>query len=325
MIRFFKSPQAASLFMIPVIVLILWARAFFKHPFFTNEPGMPLQNLFMNLVSSFPDFVQVLLAIALVSFEAVYLNLIMNRHEVLYRNSYLPALMYALLMSLGLPFLQFHPVILANLFLLLALDKTFSLFKNESPVPALFNSSFFISVASLIYFPATALFIMLLAALLTLRPFSFREWMIALIGFLLPYFFLSVYFFWTDQLTGGWKNMLMNFRPEHFRFGFTMQQPLTVLAVLLGVLFLLSINRLRKNFYKNVIRTRANQQILVLYFLIALFSSLLLKVIPIYQMTLLAIPLAAFFSNFFLSEKKRPWVSELVLWLMIGLITWNHF
>ncbi len=324
MIRFFKSSQAATLFIIPVIVLLGWAQSFFSQSFVVSETGMPVYKLFMRALAELPGFIRVLIAVVLVSLEAIYLNIIVNRHEVLFKNSYLPALMYALLMSLAFPLIRIHPVILTNLVLLVALDKLFSLFKNESPISPLFNGGFFISIASLTYFPAAAIFILFLLALARLRPFSFREWIIACIGFFLPYFFLSVYFFWTDQLDSGWKNILANFITVPSRFGFSMDRPLLVLLTWIGILFLLSINRLRQNFYKNVIRTRANQQVLVLYFLIAAISSLLLKIIPLYYMTLLAIPLAVFFSYYFLAEKKRPWVSELILWLTIGLVVWNH-
>ena len=325
MIRFFKSTQAATLFIIPVIVLILWVQAFFRHPFVVNETGMPLQNLLVSILTALPGFVQVLIAIMLVSWEAIYLNIIVNRHEVLYKSSYLPALLYALLLSFALPLLQFHPLLFTNLVLLPALNKTFSLFKNESPVSPLFESSFLFSMASLIYFPATTLFILFLLSLAILRPFNFREWMIAFVGFFLPYFFLSIYLFWNDQLVSGWKSILANVIPMHWRLGFKMDTPLLSLLFLFLLLFLLSLNRLRKNFYKNVIRTRANQRIVILFLVIATLSSMVLKIIPLYQSAMLAIPLAVLFSYYFLAERKRPWVSELILWTMIGMIVWNHF
>ncbi|HEV7620475.1 MAG TPA: hypothetical protein VGO09_02010, partial [Flavisolibacter sp.] len=97
MIRFFKSPQPATLFIVPLIVLILWAKAFFNHPFVMNGTGTTLYNLITDFLNIFPGFIQVLITVGLISFEAIYFNTILNRHEVLYKNSYLPALMYALL------------------------------------------------------------------------------------------------------------------------------------------------------------------------------------------------------------------------------------
>ena len=111
----------------------------------------------------------------------------------------------------------------------------------------------------------------------------------------------------------------------HWLIGFKLDTPLLTLLIFFFLVLLMSLNRLRKNFYKNVIRTRTNQRIVILFFLIAVMSSMVLKIIPLYQLTLLAIPLSVLFSYYFIAEKKRPWVSELILWSMIGLIAWNHF
>lgn len=325
MIRFFKSPQPATLFVIPLIVFLLWIQAFFKHPFIINNAGSQLYSFVAGLLSSLPGFIQVILAMALISFEAIYFNNILNRHEVLYRNSYLPALMYALLMSLAFPILQFHPLILVNLFLLKALDKMFMLFKNDSPISPLFDSCFLISIASLLYFPAAVMFVLFLVALAILRQFNLREWLISIIGFLLPYFFLSVFFFWTDQWRTGWHQLFKGFIPQHFDIGFTVGKSLAILFALLGVLLLFSMRRLLQNFYKNTVRTRNYQQILGLFFIVAVASSFLLDKIPLYHFTMLALPLSVFFSHYFLAANKRVWFSESLLWGIMGLIAWNNF
>jgi hypothetical protein len=324
MIGFFKSQQPATLFVIPLVVFILWFQAFFNHPFIV-EYSAPLYALSTIVLKALPSFVQVLIAVALISTEGIYLNNLMNRYEVLYKNSYLPAFMYALMMSLASPLLLFHPLILANLFLIRALDKIFALFKNESPISQLFDSGFLIAIASLFYFPAASFFILFLVSLSILRPLNFREWMIAFTGFLLPYFFLSVYFFWTNQLKNGWKTITSNYLPQHLKIDFVLAKPLIILLTVLGLLFLLSLNLLRQNFYKNVIRTRSNQQILLLFFVLAAASSFLLQRISFYHFTLLAIPLSAFFAYYFLAAKRRAWLTELLMWLVVIVIAWNHF
>ena len=324
MIRFFKSPQPAVLFAVPFIVLVLWAQAFFPHPFIAESGSVPLLDFFNGILTKIPDFLQVILVIGFISLEAIYLNNIFNRHEVLDKNSYLPAFMYILMMSLCASLLRFHPVILVNLLLLGALDKTFALFKQESPVSLLFDSCFLISIASLVYFPAVTMFILFLLALAILRHFSIREWLIAIIGFSLPYFFLSVYFLWTDQLTDGLKKLISLCALKHSQIAFPIHRPMLVLSVSLGILLLLSLNRLRQNFYKNVVRTRSYQQILLFFFVIAAASSFLINTIPVYQFTLMAIPLTAFFSHYFLSAKRRPALMEIILWMLIGIIFWNH-
>jgi hypothetical protein len=50
-----------------------------------------------------------------------------------------------------------------------------------------------------------------------------------------------------------------------------------------------------------------------------------LKIIYLYHFTMLVIPLSVFLSYYFLITKKRAWLSEVLLWLMLVLIVWNHF
>jgi hypothetical protein len=198
------------------------------------------------------------------------------------------------------------------------------LFKNEAPVSPLFDGCFLIAIASLIYFPAVVFFVLFMISLAILRPFNIREWMISLIGFFLPYFFLGVYFFWEGNLKTGWTSLLESFSKHAPQMDFVISKPLLFLFILLGLLFVLSMNLLRQNFYKNVIRTRSNQQVLLLFFVIAVLSCLPPKTIPLYHFTLLAIPLSVFFGYYFLAVKKRTWIAELLSWLLVGLIVLNH-
>ncbi|MCX6290776.1 MAG: DUF6427 family protein [Bacteroidetes bacterium] len=316
MIRFFKSPQPAALFMVPVIVILLWLQVMVKQP-----AGMMLP---FHWQEALPRFLVMFIAVALVSLEAIYMNNLFNRHEVLGKNSYLPAFLYVLLMSFALPVLWLHPVLIANIFLLVALDKTFSLFKNETAALALFDGGFMISMASFFYFPAVLFFAWFIISIAILRPFSFREWLIACIGFVLPYFFMSVYFFWNDRLVSKWESGIRLFASKTPDISFVTGRPLFWLFLLTGFLFLLSMGKFRRNFYKNVVKTRLCQQLLMLYMVFAVLSAFLSTSVDFFQLTLLAIPFSLFFSNYFLLVKKKTWIPELLLWSLIILIAWNH-
>jgi len=325
MIRFFNSLQPATLFIIPFIVFLLWAQAFFIHPFAINDSESLLFIFIADFIKLVPDFIKVLIAMALITLEAIYLNNIFNRYEVLHKNSFLPALMYTMLMSFALPLLQFHPILIINLVLLRALDKIFMLFKNDFPIAPLFDAFFLISIASLIYYPATAFFVLFLISLAILRPFNLREWTISIIAYSLPFIFLSVYLFWTDHFIAGWKDLLKNFSPKHLDFGFAVAKPLLSFFILTGFIILISTRKLIQNFYKNTVRTRSYQQILFLYLIITISASFFLKTIPFYYMTMLVIPLVVFLAYYFVTTKKRAWFAELMLWGMLILIIWNHF
>jgi hypothetical protein len=324
MIRFFKSAQPAVFFVLPVIVIALWSQGFFKPEFLSIQNSGVLYVLICNGFAALPKFVLVLFAIILISFEAIYLNLLINKYEVLYKPTYLPSLFYVLLMSYSSDVIAFHPILLVNLLLLPVLDRTFSLFKNEAPTSAIFDSCFLLSLCTLIYFPSIVLLIFFLAALAFLRPFHVREWAVALVGFLLPLYFLAVYAFCTDSL----QQTVHDFSS---RFSFykieklTLSKPLIFFLAYFGFIFLLTIVKLRANFYKNSIRTRSEQQALIIFLLLVGAACFFSEKVSFIHLTLAVIPVSTFVGYFYAAAKKRLVLTEISFWILVALIIRNYF
>jgi hypothetical protein len=322
---FFKTNQPAVAFAIPVIVLVLWLPAFFHPVLAPMQDGMPLYKWIYAHVEKCPSFVTTLLCILIVSFQSIYIHRIVVKHEVLYKNNYMPSLMFAVLASCLPEFQQFTPVLVVNLLMLAVINKTFGMFKEESPVSNIFDSCFIISVASLVYLPAAFFFLLFLIALLVVRPFHWREWVIAFIGFLLPYFFLTVYLLWVDRLKQFYSWLFGR------RFNYTLfydihfNRPLILLIILFGGLLIVSLFRLRDNFYKNAIKTRIVQQVIVVYLIVAVLSAVFQSTIQIQQFELLAFPMAILIGYFYLSGKRRLWMYDILFLTMIVLVGINIF
>src|SRR5688572_9703893 len=115
MIRFFKSTQPATLIVIPLIVMILWMQSAFRIAPVADVNAMPLWQPVSSFFSLFPSWLNYLVMVALISFEAIYFNLLLNRHEILYKNSFLPAVMFALFASSSPALMEFSPVHFVNL------------------------------------------------------------------------------------------------------------------------------------------------------------------------------------------------------------------
>jgi hypothetical protein len=321
MIRYFKTIQPAALFTVPVIGLILWLPGFFS----AGTTLVSYDSLLLNGVAKIPPFFQLVISIVLVSFGAIYLNLVTIRHEVIYRHSYLPGLFYVVLMSFHRDVIVFHPVLVSNIILIMALDKTFSLFKNDSPVSPVFDSSFLLALATLIYFPAFILFFLFLYAIYNLRSFSFREFMIAAVGFTLPFFFLAVYGFLTGTLVSSTHDFFARFSLHKIHAGLGPAKAFLGFAIYLGVLILAALIRLRTNFYRNAIKTRSTQEILFLFFLLTVGGLFFLPQISLYHFTQLAIPFSVFLAYYFISATKRLWLYEVALWVLLGFIASAYF
>ena len=324
MIRFFKSPQPASLIVIPAIVLILWAQAFMNCFPVMEVSAQPVWKLFLFVFKSLPSGVNWLIMVALVSYSAIYINQISNKHEVLYENSYLPAFVYALFISSVPEFLTVHPIHIVNLIILRVFDKSFSLIKNDSPVPSIFDSSFLAALAALIFFPAFIVIPVMIIALSLLRPFNFREWLIMFIGFSLPYFFVSVWMYWNHDLLYFWKDYLGRFVHLKPVSSIVFTPQLITLSGLFGIWMFLGLVKLRMNYLKNVIRARIIQQVLFLFSIFSVGSIFLRQNISVVNFSLLAIPFSIFAAYYLLSAKKRIQFYEIFIWMVIAVIVWNH-
>ena len=322
-LKIFRSQQPANFFVIPLIALVLWLPAFFHAPpGLDSGQGMPLYRWLSVWIHGFPG---VVVAWALVVGQAFYLNYLITKYEVLYKPSFLPALLYVLLMSFSRQVMWLHPVIVVNLLLLLPFDKAFSLFKHPSPIRLLFESSFFAGLAFLFYFPAAVFYLLLLLSLGIIRSLSLREWTVTLIGFLLPFYFACVWFFWKGTLSVFIDSLHPPVPGFRFLPGLIWTKALIALASIVSLLGLLSLLRLRRNFYKNTIRTRSNQRVFVYALFAAAVSITLVPAISLFHFTLFALPLAVFIGYYFLSFKSKPWISDLLFAALVAAVVWNQF
>jgi len=324
MLRFFKTLQPATLFLIPIILFIFWVRIAFESQPVVDKLSMPLWELLSDLLNNLPSVINFLLLFIVIAWQAVYFNLILNRHEVLYKNTFFPALMYALLLSSTPALMSFHPVHLVNLIVLRILDRAFTLYKSESPASALFDSAFLAGIAALIYFPALVLLPFLVALLLLMLPFRIKDWLILVIGFFLPYFFLSTMLFWENSLVNFWKYYFSLFEDIRPAFTDRASLPLIILGSLIAILLLLSLMKLWFNFRKNKVRTRIMQQSVFILLMTGIAWLVFTGDIRTVHLTFLFTPLAAFTGYYFIAARKRMWIFEGALWVIIVLIAWNH-
>lgn len=322
LIRFFKSNQPATLFAVPVIVLLLWIEGFMHQSPLPTSDAMPIYKLILLYYSPRTAIIYKIIALGLLIFQAIYLNNIINKHEVLFKRSYLPALLYVALMSLFIPFLNLHPIILVNTLLIVLLDKILSFYKTTSLI-TVFQCGLLLGVGSLIYFPSIMLYISLLIGLAILRPYNWRDWIASVIGLTLPYYFLSAWYFYFDTLENFWKIKIPGYFIHLIRFDFTLTNPMKALMATLGATLLLSLFKLQSNSYRNTIKSR-NFQVVILFLLIFSGASFLLSPrLYLEHFCIIAIPLSIFTSYFFLSVKKTFWV-EILMFIIIGLLVYNQ-
>ena len=321
MIRFFHSTRPLALIGLPLVALLLWGIGiFFPDPVLESRSGAGLYSLIFTSLLPYP---KILLAAgwALVVFEALVLNFVVEKQGLLNRKSYLTAFLFILLMSALPEGLYLSPVLCASLLLILAVYQWLK-FDQQAPVKGeAFNSGFYLSLGSLFYFPMLALFPILFIALQYFRNFHWREWFIGFLGLLLPQVFAASTYFLLDrwpEYIGFWQgavqipDLTWSYPPEIWFYLSGL-----ILLLLMGLFPYLKTIRLNK------VQTKRSLLVLIWLFPLSLGSLFFEEQFSLMFLLLWSMPLAIYLANYFFFT-KRVWLAETLLWLLTAGIIFHH-
>ncbi len=318
LVRTFKSRAPFNILLLLLITYLL------KLPYLLLDDPIPiyiyqepLSDALFNNFLKFWDYktLNVLITGLVYFIQALWLNKIVNDYSLLFKSTYLPALLYIILTSSFPTFFALDAAILIIFLQLLLLTKLFNLYKAHNAIRVTFDCGVIIAISSLFYFPAILWLMLIWFALIILRPFSWREWIAAPLGFMVPYIFVAFYYFWNDNMevfVAIWRPLKNSFWQININ-----PTPIDFLPLLpVALTLIVGISRLRENFYKNVLLVRKSQQVLIACILISLVSYYLKPSFRLNHFILLAAPLAVFVSYYFLVAKKK-WLSEGLVLLMV--------
>jgi hypothetical protein len=198
-----KNPGNALVLLIYGLILKF---PFFLHPesYATSDGNTYIFNLvirFLQPVTDKAPIVFSILAFLLMFVQATLLNRITNSLRLFPKTNYLVGMSYLLITSLVHEWNLFSAPLLVNFLLIWIWYRMTNLYNNTSPKTAIFNISLLLGLLPLIYSPAVVFLLLMMIVLLITRPFYLTEWLVALIGFTTPYYFLFVVLY----LSGQWS------------------------------------------------------------------------------------------------------------------------
>lgn len=322
LIRFFKNNNPSSFILIPLFALALWIVGFFSDQNGTVTYYAPLYEIIAKPLHNY-SFIGTLIAFLFIVSEAFLLNYIVNKYEILTKPSFLPALFYIVFMSIDNAMLTLHPLIIANIFIILAIYKLVSSYQKDSALSNAFDAAFLFSLSILFYFPSIVFIPLLGISFILFRPFNWREWIISLLGIVLPYAFVFSYSFLNDSSDNWWSvKMFFPTLPE---------QPKSIIPnsfyFILGLSLLIVLFSFKKLFSGFGEASQKNKKGLLLLLWFSAFALLSLFIAPrisIQSFSAMAIPASVFCANYFLKIKKEWW-GELLFLLLLTSIFINHF
>ena len=311
----------------PINLLLLFAYTFFMRiAIFAHLPER-LNFEFLESYTKFmvqipigedlPVALNIFIAGILIYIQALIFNRVVNNHALLTKPSFLPALLYITGASLFEPFLILSPTLICNFMLILVMDKLLRIGKSPNAIMIMFDVGIFIAIGTLIYFPFVVMLLLIWLSLLLYRSFYWREWVSGLIGFLIIFFFLAVFYYWNDNLTMFYKIWLP--LKNKFPSAFKIQYNDYLVLVPVGVMMILAIIRLRENFFRSFISTRKAFQMLFFMFLIAILSFYTKSNFKLYHFLLCVPPGAVLLAYYFSNATKRWFYESLFLILVLAI------
>ena len=203
MLRLFRNNNPFTVLLLLILTLLLKLHVL-------QHPQMPVQTaghfIFNVIVRGFSvlfngnPFHFTLLAVIMIFMQAVYLNSIAERRKLFNRNNYFPAVTYVVITSVYIPFNYFNEALLINWALLGAIDILLTFSQTTQPQKQIFNASYLFCIAFAFWFSAIGYLLFLLIGLLLLRRFNFAEWIIAVVGYFTPIYFMACILFLLGKL-----------------------------------------------------------------------------------------------------------------------------
>ena len=293
----------------------------FTTTFATEQQNGLFSYVLANYIYNLPLAIQVIIFHALLVTQALRLNLVMQDLRMFSSVNYVPAMTYILLSGLLMKSDLITETLVSNSLTLWMFIKLSRLYNNPAPKTLLFNIGLIAGISILLFHPLSILIVVVLFALAVVRPFRIAEWLVLLLGILMPYYFVLVLLFLNNQfaLVGSYLPNISFGSPLHgLDTSYLISLGFIVFASLLGLYQLqLHVGRL-------VIQIRKNWGVMMVLLFILLISPFLFSSLGPQVLLMGLVPISATISNGY-SNPKSLLLSNFLFWTALGLIIINNW
>ena len=248
-------------------------------------------------------------------FGAFMINYLTIEQEMSSKTNYLPAFLYILFSFSATTKYTVEPILSANLFVLTALHYLMNSYRKDQALNDFFKAGLFFGIASFFCIHYIIIFPISFIALIILRAFNWREWVVLLIGIITPlYLYICINYLTTNNpfivflmIREATSNMHSPVFSEYY-FVF-------ILISILSLTFAI-IHYLNKGFGGKVKTQKAKYIIIWMLF----FCLFILFFEQMSDMILLPciIPLSIILGDYFASLKQLKIANTLMFLLMCG-------
>lgn len=322
LIKTVRANQPFSLVLIPLIGVLLWLPGLLHPSAPAPQVNMPLYEALDGFLRLHPLF-SVITGMLLAMTEAFLLNYIIYQHQVLVKKSWLPALLFVVLSACTPGLLWLHAPLIAGLFLLGALHVLLGTYRMDKAFGAVFNAGLLVGIAGLFYLPSMVFLLFAIITLILIRPFIWREWLIFLIGAMIPWIYSGVWFFWHDQLSGITRRLLVD-PIVHRDFFLKLPVEYYALTFVTGCLLLVAAGRFVAGAGTSTLKTKKGVSVMIWFLVFSLLAVIPAQNFAVSGFLFAVFPMALFISNYFL-QARRLWLAETIFLLMLISIGLTYY
>ncbi len=319
-IRLFRS-NLPSVYVLLLIYTLLLRGLFLWHPIFeTPDESAFLGSYITRWIqdSHISPLALQITDILLIYIEAILLNFILTANKIFTSKSFVPAMIFITLSSLFGEWIEASAQTVAQLFLLISMMSLFSITGKETTRDGIFFTSVFLSIGSLFYFPVALFLIVILIGVL-FRSLSFADFMLIIIGFVLPYYFIGIGLYYMDSL-GNY----MYFLRSHFYInpvpGIDISWPQEIMLVYFFALVICGYMLLQRDREFKIVKHRRLVLIVLAYFILSALAGPFIAGSKLLYIQCAVLPGTIFVSKIFNNEKLRFYHHTLFLVLFLGAI-----
>lgn len=310
MLNLFRNNVWFQAAIITLVALVMWVPAFVHPtPMLVSATDGPLYTLLYHLLGSIPRLASVF-AFLLLVIEGVFLNIVLYDTKMIHQYTWLPMLLFVVLMSATPSSLTLTPMLFASLMVILMLRQLMIVSTYLSlPLERVCATSALIGLATLFYTPAISLLIPMLVIMTIFNLYTWRDWMMILLGFLAPFFAVATYYFMCDGLSSWFQHFISGITSWTWSVVWNNWHEVVKSAIML-ILILVPLFGFRLG--DHMIAYRKNYSVIATLLIGSIAMSLYGTVIP-FALQPFAIPFAFLLSSYLYDFKGKKWFGDITL------------
>jgi len=241
---------------------------------------------------------------AVILFQIMYVNLLFIKYRAFDQNTYLPAMVMAVLFHLSFDFLTLSPALMGSTFIILSLGRLFSLtLLNQDSTESVLMVGVFGGIAACFHLPLVFFLPFLIVAGIIVSGFNFHQFILSLVGYVQPFVLVALYYFWIDGLQDFLLEFIFATRIIEIYQYVSYWDILILFIVPIG--FALSGFFMSSVLQRHTVNQQKQQQIMLIFLIFAIFALFLANRKNPYQLVVLLPGLTYFITQIFIYVEKK--------------------